>query len=179
MLCSVLFQTNLRVQFFVFREGWCFSYITVIIESWHNETKNSHPKAPKQGSHCVLSQTWSWELVGNSPGGPCFSFQSLVWLQSWGENITSSHLSNFASKTVSTSWRTEGMYFKAATWVEHEINMSDVHIQHPCAVEVDTLWHEADQTMTLHPRHFCNHSKLQGVWASLCTQEKSQAGRMA
>lgn len=64
--------------------------------------------------------------------GPCSSFQSLMWLQSWGEDIRSSHLSNLASKTVSTSWRTDGMYFKAATWVEHEINLSDAHIPHLC-----------------------------------------------
>lgn len=111
--------------------------------------------------------------------GPCFSFQFLVWLQSWGGNITSSHLSNLASKTVSTSWRTDGMYFRAATWVEHEINTSDVHIPHLCAAERDTLWHEADQRMTLHPRLFDNHSRLQGLCIPLCTQENSQARRMA
>lgn len=33
----------------------------------------------------------------------------------------SAHLSNLASKTISTSWRTDGIYFKAATWIEIQI----------------------------------------------------------
>lgn len=103
--------------------SWCFPYVWVIMEAWHNEPKSSHPKAPEQGSCCAPSLTWNWEFVWKPPGGPCFSFQPLMWQGRWGENITSSHLSNLASKTVSTSWRTDGMYFKAATCGEHEINI--------------------------------------------------------
>lgn len=43
------------------------------------------------------------------------------------------HLSNLASKTISTSRRTDGMYFKAATWIDVEIALIlyvYLHIQH-------------------------------------------------
>lgn len=43
------------------------------------------------------------------------------------------HLSNLASKTISTSWRTDGMYFKAATWIDIWIVLIlyiYLHIQH-------------------------------------------------
>lgn len=144
--------------------------------SLRNETKTSHPKAPEQGSpQCSLLELKLRVCIE----GPAFLFNLWCDCRAGGENITSSHLSNLASKTVSTSWRTDGMYFKAATWVEHEINMSDIHIPHLCAVEWDTWWHEADQRMTLHPGLFNNHARHQGLCTPLCTQENSQARKTA
>lgn len=82
VLWSVLPQTNLHAQFtfFIFREGGCFHYMLVIIEARVMKPKPLTLR-PLSKAPTVFAPRSEAESLHR---GPCFSFQSLVWLQSWG-----------------------------------------------------------------------------------------------